>query len=134
MCQSRAFKRKRGSWQLKGEADAFGNMLESELGTVYTTVDSIAKESNSLNQHFQPDGYYGTPSPEQESLPGYISDITDFSQIVCFAIAGSGEQFCFDFREDAACPSVIWWDDIYWRRIAPGFPTFVELFDFASGG
>ena len=124
----------RGSWQLKRDIDAYGNMLETELGTVYTSVDSITSESKSLPDHFQPDGYYGRPSPGQESMPGYIPDITDFSQVVCFGIAVGGEQFCFDFRDDVASPCVTWWDDIYWRRIAPDFLSFVDLFDFASGG
>ena len=60
--------------------------------------------------------------------PGFISYITDFSEIVCFGMDGSGAYFCFDFREDKNKPSVIWWSDVYWRRIAPDFEAFVRLF------
>ena len=101
---------------------------------VYSTVSSISAETNSLHRFFEPDGYYGASTDKQEALPGFIPYITDFSHIVCFAIAGGGEHFCFDFREDATCPSVVWWDDSYWRRVAPDFQSFIELFDCDSGG
>ncbi len=133
MCKSRGFARHRGSWQLKRDFDAFGNVLETELGAVYTSIAALSEETALLPQHFQSDGYYGTPTPEQEALPGYIPDITDFTSIVCFGIAGGGEQFCFDFRDTRDSPSVVYWDDNYWRRIAPDFHAFVELFDFATG-
>ena len=60
-------------------------------------------------------------------------DIVDFSQIVCFAIAGGGEPFCFDFRESPNPPSVIWWDDVFWRKVSPEFEAFLQLFDLDGG-
>lgn len=83
-----------------------------------------------LPKHFAPDGFYGEPSVEADA-PGYIPDIVDFSKIVCFGISGDGAPFCFDFRDNESNPSVIWWDDVYWRRVAPDFASFLELFDIS---
>ena len=38
-------RRERGSWQLKSNVDAYGNPLETELGTVF--ADAVAMESAS---------------------------------------------------------------------------------------
>ena len=127
------FDRERGSWQLEQDVDAFGNMLETELATVYTEVESINKETDALPKAFQSDGCYGESSPEEESLPGYIPDITDFSAVVCLAISGGSGPFCFDFRISQDTPSVVLWDDNYWRCIASDFHSFRDLFDFAIG-
>src|SRR5688572_4429467 len=123
-------KREIGSWPLKEDVDAYGNPLETELGYVYEDEMTIAQETAELPQHFQPDGCYGTDECANE--PGFVRDITDFSNIVCFGIAGDGAPFCFDFREDRHEPSIIWWDDVYWRRIAPNFEAFLNLFDFGN--
>jgi hypothetical protein len=60
--------------------------------------------------------------------PGAIPYIRDFSQIVQFGRSGSGEAFCFDFRDNRQEPSVIFWDDCYWRRVASDFEIFIDLF------
>jgi hypothetical protein len=39
----------------------------------------------------------------------------NFSEIICFGMSGDGTPFCFDFRSNTHQPSIIWWDDIYWR-------------------
>ncbi|MBL8019919.1 MAG: SMI1/KNR4 family protein [Leptospirales bacterium] len=57
-----------------------------------------------------------------------IPDIVDFTHIVCFGTSGDGAPFCLDYRQDSSKPSVLWWDDIYWRRIAPDVDSFLELF------
>jgi hypothetical protein len=132
MCESDKFSRETGSWDLINDIDAYGNPLETDLGTVYATKGEIIDESAMLPQHFRSDGYYGTPTPDEQTLPGYISDILDFSGIVCFGTAGSGEQFCLDYRDDSGSPSVIMWDDNYWRRISPDFESFVKLFTFTE--
>src|SRR5690606_288217 len=101
---------------------------ETELGEVSRTVEQIKIETDVLPTHFQPDGYYGESLPDMAG-PGAIPDIVDFSQIVCFGIAGGGEPFCLDYRSSPQRPSVIWWDDVYWRRVSPDFGAFLELFD-----
>jgi hypothetical protein len=99
--------------------------LETELGQIYVTAEQIQRASALLPQQFQPDL---TDLPEEfTSAPGFVPYITDFERILAFAIAGDGSPFCFDYRENTD-PSVIWWDDAYWRRIAPSFSTFLDLF------
>jgi hypothetical protein len=124
--QSGYLRRERGSWPLKQDRDAFGDHLETELGETYD-LGRIAVESAALPEHFQCDGVYGTSDPEFAG-PGAIPDVTEFSQVLCFGHAGDGAPFCLDYR--AGFPaSVIWWDDVYWRRVAPDFSTFLDLFD-----
>lgn len=55
-----------------------------------------------------------------------------FAGIVCFGVSSDGSPFCLDCREDASLPSIIWWDDCYWRRVAPTMPTFLKLLDMNS--
>ena len=121
-------KREIGSWELIRDIDAFGNPLETSLGEVFDTFERLKKETDELPTGFEADGYYGEPAPDLEG-PGAIPDIRDFSKIVCFAISGDGSPFCFDYREDINEPSVIWWDDMYWRRLAPNFGSFLSLFN-----
>lgn len=124
---SKQLKRAKGSWQLRKEQDCYGHLLETEIGQVHDTVKKIEAATESLAVQFQPNEYYGK-STEALAGPGFIPDILDFSQLLCFGIAGGGEPFCFDYREDAFEPSVIWWDDVYWRKIAPDFDRFIFLF------
>jgi hypothetical protein len=121
-------KRGIGSWSLTQNIDALGNPLETELGEVFDTFERLKKETDELPSGFEINGYYGESAPGLEE-PGAIPDIHDFSKIVCFAISGDGSPFCFDYRQSAKNPSVIWWDDVYWRRIAPDFRSFLALFN-----
>lgn len=117
-----------GCWTLRKETDAYGNHLETELGQIYDSEESIFRETNLLPKGFESDEYYGETSESENNL-GFIRDITDFSKIICFGVSGDGAPFCFDYRDDLNNPSIIWWDDIYWRRIAPHFDSFLILFD-----
>ena len=128
MISSGQLKREIGSWNLIKDIDAYGNHLETELGEVYDTSELLTKETNELPNVFEANGDYGEPKPDLEG-PGAIPDILDFKSIICFAISGDGSPFCFDYRESIDNPSVIWWDDVYWRRIAPSFNKFIELFN-----
>ncbi len=110
----------------------YGNLLETKLGQVFDTPARIKEETDSLPVHFAPDGYYGESLPDMAG-PGAIPDIVDFVEIVCFAIAGGGEPFCFDYRESSDQPSVTWWDDVYWRRVSPDFEAGLQLFDLSGG-
>ena len=120
-----------GSWELRDNVDAYGNPLESELGEVYEDIETIVRETQELPKYYAPDGFYGEPS-EEANEPGYIPDIVDFSKIVCFGTSADGAPFCFDFRDDESNPSIIWWDDVYWRRVAPDFASFLKLFDLGG--
>jgi hypothetical protein len=124
---SGSFRREVGSWQLRSNRDAFGQELETELGEVYVALAKIKRETAELPQGFEPDGVYGE-SDEEMAGPGAIPDIVDFRGVVCFGMSGDGAPFCFDFREGRTEPRVIWWDDVYWRVVAPDFASFLTLF------
>ncbi|MBW3635568.1 MAG: SMI1/KNR4 family protein [Armatimonadetes bacterium] len=111
---------------LREELDAYGNPLETELGAVYEDIASLQKETASLSKDFplHPDDW----DEMNRDQPGFIPYIKDFSKVVCFGMDGGGAPFCFDFRENQEEPSVIWWADAYWRRIAPNFQAFIGLF------
>jgi hypothetical protein len=124
--------RQAGSWPLRSATDTYGHPLETELGEVYQDQRTILRETLALPDGFDPTVLIGADSEDYSSEPGFIPDITDFRAIVCFGIAGDGAPFCLDFREDPQNPSIIWWDDVYWRRIAPDFVTFLGLFDLTA--
>jgi hypothetical protein len=116
-----------GSRPLRSDRDAFGQPLETELGQVYGTAAAIERATAELPAGFEPNGVYGESLPEMAG-PGAIPDIVDFAGIVCFGAAGDGAPFCFDYRGGGAEPRVIWWDDVYWRAVAPDFTRFLALF------
>ena len=118
-------RRQIGTWWLREEVDAYGNHLESDLCELYETEDALVRETNLLPKHFAPE-YFVEPS-EWQNEPGFIPDIVDFSKIVCFGMSGDGAPFCFDYRDNLEIPSVIWWADAYWRRVAPDFDSLVAL-------
>lgn len=122
------FERARGSWELRRDADAYGHQLETSIGEMYD-LDGIKRETALLASAFVADGVYGESAPDLAG-PAAIPDILDFTEVICFAISGEGAPFCLDYREDHRRPSVIWWDDVYWRRVAPDFDGFLALFKF----
>jgi hypothetical protein len=66
---------------------------------------------------------------EYAHLPGFLPFISDFSRIVYFCDNGMAEALCFDYRQNPDEPSVIHWDEAYWRRFAPNFDYFISLFE-----
>lgn len=116
-------------WQLREDKDAYGNPLQTDLGDIHKDEDALVHESEKVRLGFPPDPAMLVTTPEEEAEPGYIPYITDFSKILCFATSGGGEDFCFDYRDNPKEPSVIYWDDTYWRRLAPNFTQFLALFD-----
>lgn len=120
-----------GSWELREGRDAEGNPLETELGVVHRTAAAMARATADLSDDFASDGVYGTSTPDLAG-PGAIPDILDFRGVVCFAEAGDGSPFCLDYRASADRPRVIWWDDVYWRVVAPDVEQFLALFKLDS--
>ena len=116
-----------GCWELKEEVDAFGNKLATDLGEVWLTEEQLIKETKELPNGFEADGFYGEKS-EYSNEPGFIEDILDFSDIVAFAISADGAPFCFDYRNNKENPEIIWWDDVYWRKISNSYDDFIALF------
>lgn len=123
--------RRRGSWPLLQGQDYYGNPLETELGLVFQTEDERRGQTLDLPRQFRADGDYGQ-NPVASLARGMIEDIKDFDQILWFAIAGDGSPFCLDYRDNPQEPSVIWWDDTCWRRLAPSFRDFCVLFGFVT--
>ena len=123
--ESGVLRRDRGSWHLREQQDAYGQHLETELGKVYETPEQIERESAKLSQDFPPE--FANLPEEFSAVPGFVPYITDFSRLLTFGRAGDGAAFCFDYRASVE-PSIIWWDDAYWRLIAPSFITFISLF------
>ena len=120
-----------GSWHLKESLDFFGNKLETELGQIHASEQEILKNTTDLIDSYRPDGIYGSDS-EYKDEPGFIEDIIDFTDIVTFAISSDGAPFCFDYRKNKADPEIIWWDDVYWRKISNSYDDFIALFETNS--
>ncbi len=116
-----------GSRQLKSEFDSFGNPLETELGVLFRTEEDILDASIKLSSNFTVDGDYGEAGSKRS--PGEIPDILDFTDVVCFGISGDGAPFCLDYRSSSNEPSIIWWDDVYWRKVSPNFKEFITLLE-----
>lgn len=129
MCADRRFHRERGCWPLRSEFDCYGNRLETELADVYCEPARRAEENRKLPAGYEDDGIYGASLPEFAG-PGAIDNIVEFADVQVIAVSADGAPFCLDYRENRFRPSVIWWDDVCWRRIAPDFAAFVALFDF----
>ena len=130
--ESGLFQRKRGSWELKRNTDAFGNRLETEIADVYCSVAAILEAGKENKEDFPIDEHHGVSQVVPDES-GAVADVTDFDAVVEFATSADGSPFCFDFRTDPDNPSVVWWNDWYWRRVAPDFDSFIALFNFSSG-
>ena len=113
---------------MREELDAFGNRLETELGEFLGTEAAIEQATDALSGDFEPNGVYGEPRGGTKQPCG-IPDTIDFSGVLCFGISGDDAPFCLDYRTHPASPRVIWWDDIYWRVVAPDFGSFLKLFE-----
>jgi hypothetical protein len=125
--ETKKFQFKVGSLHLKEDKDSFGNKLETEIGQIYREKPQIQKETDNLSAGFELNGVYGEES-DYCNEPGFIADIVDFRHVVVFAISSDGSPFCLDYRRDIQSPSVIWWDDVYWRKISDNVDSFLSLF------
>jgi hypothetical protein len=124
-----------GPWYPKVEVDAYGQPFDATDFEAFGRLEWIEQHTADLAQYF---GVGHLPADEvqrwtekERDSPGFIPYISDFSRIVQFGRSGSGEPFCFDYRENLKEPSVIHFDDrgSHWRRVAPNFRTFIALFE-----
>jgi hypothetical protein len=126
------------NWMLKEERDAFGhpwetgNELElySDLAKIKTETDYLPVEFKLANRTSEEIDRGNAFSAREH---GFIPFIIDFSKIIRIGRNGEGHACCLDYRSDLEKPSVIFWDDYYWRRVAPDFDTFMRLFDPYDG-
>lgn len=65
--------------------------------------------------------------------PGFVPYPTDFPQILAFGGTGANEGLYLDYRDDPQNPSVLCWDGVYWRRVAPSFEAFFSLLRPSDG-
>jgi hypothetical protein len=106
--------------------NAYGNPWDAHLELHLSQAD-IERDTRLL-ENMREDPNEPPPS-SPEHCPGFIPYIDDYSKIVSFGVSGSGEPYCFDFRENPDKPSIIQWHDVYWRRVAPDFETLLTLFE-----
>jgi SMI1/KNR4 family protein SUKH-1 len=122
-------------WELKNGLDAYGHPWGATL-EINPTLEGIMWNTNNLRAFYQEGRLQQFPEDDEEpgspldlsKMPGFVHDFTDVSQFVWFGKTPSGEDFCFDFRADPKEPCVLYWDDGYWRRVAPHFGAFIRLF------
>jgi hypothetical protein len=58
--------------------------------------------------------------------PDFLLYPTDFSRLLRVGVGG-GNPIYLDFREDDQTPRVIWWNGLYWRKLAPDIDAFLAL-------
>jgi SMI1/KNR4 family protein SUKH-1 len=119
-------------WVLREETDAYGNHFESEL-RLLRDVETMEQGTEALPVLFE--AQVTAPLEEIEEMnawaasePGFIPYLCDFSKVVWFGDGHEDSPFCFDFRDSLQEPSVIYWNDAWWRRVAPSFERFVALY------
>jgi hypothetical protein len=115
-------------FETRGGADAYGHPLTLSIVQMYQEPADLIRATTRVAIGFEPDAWYGARTP---AITGAISDIVDFSRILCFGVSAEGEPFCFDFRDELESPSVICWDGnaMVWRRIAPDVEGFLRIFE-----
>jgi SMI1-KNR4 cell-wall len=114
------------AWELKEDVDAYGEPWENGGLELYTNSEYMAEETRALDRMYRQGKFQHLEGLSDE--PGFIDDFTGVSHFVWFGSNAAGEVYCFDFGGDPKEPSVFYWEDGYWRRVAPNFKTFMELF------
>lgn len=107
--------------------DAYGHPLSLALAEIYDEPSTLLRATIRVAIGFEADAWYGARTPD---VAGAITDVVDFSRVLCFGSSSEGEPFCFDFRDEPERPSVICWDGdvLSWRRIAPNIEAFLDIF------
>jgi SMI1-KNR4 cell-wall len=130
-------------WDLKENVDAYGEPWEVADLRIHCDPKEIQSDTDRLSKMFDEGRFqHGGEVPPDEVLPepppdgwpiahGCIEDedFTGVANFVSFASATDGMVYCFDFGTDPKEPSVVYWEEGYWRRVAPNFETFMALFD-----
>lgn len=118
-------------WELKEDVDAYGQPWDLTdrwipLQILYYPKE-IQAERNRMLSGFLHEGRF-SHLPRYAQQPGYLADFTGVANFVPFGQSSEGlTTYAFDFGTDPKEPSVVYWDQ-YWRRVAPNFQAFKELF------
>jgi hypothetical protein len=101
--------------------------LSLDVAWFYTSEHDLQEATDQLKKHFP----FDDALEDLSSKNGYeyLEYINDFTKIVSFAYSGDGAVYCFDFRSFLDKPSVIWWDDIAWLKLADTVEGFFEMLE-----
>jgi SMI1/KNR4 family protein SUKH-1 len=113
-------------WMLKEEVDAYGNHFGMDGLDLFCDVETIASETTQLAQVFPPEN---SADDLFADSPGFIPWILDFSRIVWIGYMGERDPICLNYHDDPKEPSIIYFEDTHWRRVAPNFRSFMDLFE-----
>lgn len=117
-------------WELRGARDAYGNPLETDF-RAFTKEEQIAAFTAGLpyaiHLHTDTEEEIARRDAMAADWPGSIPYIRDFARIIQFGENAAGDAFCFDLRENPTNPSVIYYNDFFWQRVAPNFESFAAL-------
>jgi hypothetical protein len=117
-------------WMSKGNVDAYGNEFTVSRPHLFRSLETIEAETAKLSQRFGPRyEEHVRAAGEWSWWPGFIPYIEEFSKIVALASVDTGDIFVLDYRENPQNPSVLFWHDIVWRRVAPTFDAFIDLYE-----
>ncbi|MCE9596615.1 MAG: SMI1/KNR4 family protein [Spirochaetia bacterium] len=110
--------------RLTGASARSGGTWEMTFGKCYQSEAQIRESTDKMAAAFLSDCYYG----DRPERPPYLADITDFSQIICFAEDSEGAPFCFDYRNQIPEPKIVHWDGYAWLQVSESFDEFLALF------
>lgn len=113
-----------GLLRLTGAKASSGGTWDMTFGRLYQTEAQLRSSTDRMAAAFLSDCYYGD---RPERAP-YLADISDFSEIICFAEDDEGAPFCFDYRSKTPEPAIVHWDGYAWLKVADSFEEFISLF------
>jgi hypothetical protein len=112
---------KDGEWGV----EAYGEALDVLPLEIYTSLEMTEWATAQLQTLYGEGRFHQLPADAKK----HDFDLSDISKIVWFGQTASGEAYCFNYQENPSEPSVIYWDDGCWRRVAPNFESFISLFE-----
>lgn len=116
-------------WALKDSVDASGHPWEVDDLRIISDQETIQSMTERLSKSFlHDDRSVQFPAGDYADGPGFMADFTGVSKFVMFGSSTTGETYAFDFGTDANDPSVAYYGEEYWRRVAPNFSAFMALF------
>jgi hypothetical protein len=107
-------------WELKEDVDAYGQPWDPADLRFICEPERMQGFTERLSEGYLHENRFQNP--------GDIEDFTGVANFVEFARATDGDFYVFDFGRDLKEPSVVYWADGHWRRVAPNFTAFMELF------
>jgi hypothetical protein len=107
-------------WELKEDVDAYGQPWDPADLRFICEPERMQGFTERLSEGYLHENRFQNP--------GDIEDFTGVANFVEFARATDGDFYVFDFGRDLKEPSVVYWADGHWRRVAPNFDALMALF------